>query len=127
MSKLASDLEGIIAKLQDVQREQGELEAQIEVWKARAEKAELLLEGVDYLSTVAKITEAAVNARMTAREWVIQQILLATQPKTELPIDPELYREIAELAQGRSLSVREFCNTPEFSSVLKEAIDNRQI
>lgn len=126
-TKSPSNLEQAIAFLEEATAEQETLVSQLKMWQDRAENADVLLGNVDAMLLVPKIQEAAEAAGMPPKDWILLKLLEATTPRSQLAVDPRVYEQIAQIAEGYSLSMTEFTLRTEFTEILQSLIENRYI
>ena len=124
---LSSDLESIIEKLKGISAAYSDLEAQVDDYKERAEKAEELIGWVDSVSRFRAIREAAENRGLPIRVWILEKLVEACEPRTELPIDPLVYQNLQSIAHGRGISMSELGRGVDFTEMLTECLENRRI
>ena len=124
---LSSDLESLIEKLKGISAAYSDLEAQVDDYKERAEKAEELIVLVDTVSSLRRIREAAENRGLPIREWIVEKLVEACEPSTELPINPLVYQSLQSIASGRGISMSELGRGVDFTEMLTECLENRRI
>ena len=124
---LSSDLESLIEKLKGISAAYSDLEAQVDDYKERAEKAEELIGLVDTVSSLRRIREAAENRGLPIREWIVEKLVEACEPSTELPINPLVYQNLQSIASGRGISMSELGRGVDFTEMLTECLENRRI
>ena len=126
-TKLSSDLESMIEQLKVINAAYNQILIEVQTWKERAEKAESLLGLVDSMSTMRKIIETAENQGLPTREWIVEKLVEACGPRTELPIDPLVYQNLQGIATGRGISMSELGRGVDFTEMLTECLENRRI
>lgn len=123
----SSDLETIIKNLTDLKGLVERQEQHIEDLQAKLEKSEGVLTVAALIEKHDVFVKQAEAEGLSFQDWVVRILHVACQPTNALPIHPEIYRDLKVLADGKGISMREFGEGEDISSVLNEALANYRL
>lgn len=126
-TKFTSDLEKLEALLKDILATADRQAQHIADLEKRTEAAEALLEDVALVEKYEMFREKAKAEGVLLQEWILKTLHTACQSTVDLPIHPEIYRRLKVLAEGKGISMREFGEGDDISSVLDEALSNSRL
>ena len=126
-TKFTSDLEKLQELIGSILATANRQAHHIEDLEKRAELAESLLEDVAFVEKYATFREQAKAEGLSLQEWIIETLHAACQPTADLPIHPEIYRRLKDIADGKGISMRDFGEGDDISSVLDEALSNYRL
>lgn len=126
-TKLASEFENLEAFLNTLKNLVEQQEQHIEQLQDKIGKSEELLKVAALIEKHDVFVKQAEAEGVSLQEWMVKTLHAACQPTNALPIHPEIYRDLKVLADGKGISMREFGEGQDISSVLNEALANYRL
>lgn len=127
--KLLEALNSVIEILETELEKQEVSEAEVATYKRHREAILEILGGVNHIQElrIEQMIEAAEKEGLTLKEWIRATILFALDKTRHIEIDERIFEELDSLARGKSISLRDFTTSVDFTDRLQYLISNRLI